>query len=318
MIHPVLRTILSIAGVGSALLGNALGCGGSGSGNGATLAAGKDDFIAKYCAEYAPCCAKVNRPSDGATCRIFFSALTPPNYNAAAANDCLTEVHAAAASPTFCDGLSNASEPSCSKVFDSASGTLQPGEPCTQDEECAPSAEGKVTCMSVFNNGAEIRKCQVQIAGKAGDSPCAGTVDGNITYYSFSGPVTDVAPKAYLCDVATAVYCDSSSRKCTAIGMLGDTCTTNSGQYTCVKAAYCDFTTRTCTATKAVGEACHSFPQECSVGNYCDDATMKCAVALADGTACMSSLTCASKTCVNGKCAKPGSSDFGLALICGG
>ena len=313
MLPSTLRIALSVTVIGSTVIAVAPGCS-SGSGG----ASGKDDFIAKYCAEFSPCCAKAGRPTDGAACRAIFGALTPPGYDPAAGNACLAEVQAAASSPTFCDNTGNVPAPSCDMVFAKTGGTLQPGAPCTQDAECALSAEGKVICASLYKNGAEIRKCQVQIAGKSGDSPCAGTVDGNITFFSGSSTATDVAPKAYLCDVATGVYCDSSTEACVAIGQIGDMCSANSGSYGCVKTAYCDSVTKTCTAKKVVGDACTSFPDPCAAGNYCDDATLKCTVALDDGAPCMSGRTCASGSCVNGKCAKAGSTDIGLAFLCGG
>ena len=127
-----------------------------------------------------------------------------------------------------------------------------------------------------------------------------------------------MAPKAYLCDVATGSYCDSTDLKCTAIGNVGDTCNTSGGSYACVKTAYCDFATKTCAAKKAVGETCSgSFPDPCSAGNFCD-ATRKCAMLLVEGAACTSSQMCASSSCVNGKCSKSGTTDLGLAFICGG
>jgi len=311
MAYSFVRTTLSVGAVGFALLGAAMGCSSDG-------ASSRDDFITKYCAEFAPCCAKVSRPTDGASCRVFVTALAPPSFDSSAADACLTELRAAATSPTFCDSAGSASGPSCNKVFGSAAGTAKPGEVCTKDEECAPSAAGKVICASLFNNGTEIRKCQVQVAGKAGDSPCSGTVDGNVTSFSGSGTVTDVAPMTYLCNVADGVYCDSTSMKCAAIGMVGDACSAFGGSYSCAKTAYCDSATSKCTARKAAGDACTSFSDQCSAGNYCDDTTSKCVAALAVGAACASSQACASDSCVNGKCAAAGSDDLGLAFLCGG
>src|SRR5216684_7400980 len=138
MLHPLLRTALSIAAIGS-LIGAALSCSG-----GSGTATGKDDFIAKYCAEFSPCCAKAGRPTDGAACRAVLGALAPASYDPAAGNECLMEIHAAASSPTFCDNT--ASGPSCNKVFSTSGGTVQPGGTCTQDQECAPSAEGRAMC----------------------------------------------------------------------------------------------------------------------------------------------------------------------------
>jgi hypothetical protein len=310
MLPRVLRTAISVAALGTLVWA---GCGGSSGGG----AAGKDSFIAQYCAEFAPCCAKVGRPTDGAVCRAFIGAFAPPNYDPAAADQCLAEVHAAASAPTFCDAPNSASAPSCNKVFGMNTGSAKPGDACTQDNDCAPSAEGKVRCASLFKNGTEIRKCQVQIAGKAGDSPCAGTVDGNITYFSGSLNQTDILPRAYLCDVATGVYCDGTSGACVAIGKVGDPCNSSTGQYVCEKTAYCDSATKTCTMKKSVGDSCTSFPDPCSAGNYCDSATMKCVVALPEGALCTMSQACASGSCVNGKCGKSTTTDLGLALLCG-
>lgn len=298
------------------LIGSSLGCNAetsSGSGAGS-----RDTFIAQICEQYMPCCTKAGKPSDGAQCRSFYGAFAASaTYDAAAADKCLAEIKGQASSPTFCDdGMSSSKAPSCNGVFNAGStGTKKPGETCESDDDCAPSAEGQVECRSVFTSGATIKKCQLQIVGKAGDGPCLGTVDGNMTSYNSSGD-TDVQPRGYLCNVASGLRCDGTTDKCTAIPKLGEACT-SSGSYSCTKDAYCDSTAKQCVARKTAGATCDGFSEQCADGTYCDNATKKCTTSLAIGAPCTSSMQCASKSCVNSACAAPGGS-LTTAFLCGG
>ena len=306
----LLRRSVSLFAVGAGLLAVPLACSSSSGG-------GKQDFVARYCAEFAPCCAKAGRPSDGAQCRAFLGAFASGSYDASAGDACIAEVHAQASSPTFCDN-GGPSGPSCKKVFKDPGGTggsSAPGTPCTMDSECASSPEGKVRCASVYTAGKTIKKCQVQLPGKAGDSPCVGTIDGNVTSFGSSSSATDVAPRGYLCDLAAGVYCDETSGACNALAPIGGDC---SGSFTsgCVREAYCDGTTRKCTARKPTGASCDSFGGQCVAGDTCDSTTKTCVTLLVDGAACNDGQTCASGSCVNGKCGH--SSDLGLAFLCGG
>lgn len=303
-------------GVLCALLATAFGCSSSSAGGTTGTASGKDDFLSQYCAEFAPCCAKAGLPSDGAACRAVYGALTPSNYDAAAGNACLSEIRALSSSPTFCDNLGSTtgSAPSCKKVFQTTAGTVAPGGECTQDKDCAPSSEGSAKCASLYKGGTTIKKCQIQIAGKAGDSPCVGTVDGNVTSYSSSGTATDIPTKGYLCDVKDSVYCNSTSGKCTAISGVGGPCT-SSYSHECAKDAYCDLSSKTCAAKKPASAACTG--DQCITGTYCDDTTKVCTTQLAEGAACKTSKECLSNNCINSKCAKSGLSDLSLAFLCG-
>jgi hypothetical protein len=179
-----------------------------------------------------------------------------------------------------------------------------------QDADCAPSSEGMVVCEFGTNPmGGEIRQCQVQIPGKAGDTPCVGTIDGNFT--DFTGSY--LPPKGYLCDVASGIYCDTTSMSCTALAMTGQSCT---GSTRCVVGDYCDFTMSKCAATKPAGSPCQSF-EECTSTTYCDPGSKTCTAKLADGSACTTSEACVGGSCVNSKCGGT-SNDIGLALLCGG
>ncbi len=293
-----------------------LGCS-SNSSNG-SVAGDRDSFIAQLCQQYMPCCAKAGKPADGAQCRAFYGAFAASNnYDPAAGSACLSEVKAAAASPTFCDNATSTNvSPSCGKVFPaSGGGSKKPGETCAQDNECASSTEGPVECRSLFKDGATIKKCQVQIAGKAGDTPCLGTVDGNITSYNSSGD-TDILPRGYLCNVKDGLRCDSTTDKCVAIAKVGEPCE-GFGSNLCTDDAFCDTTQKKCVARKAVGEMCTS--DQCVEGAYCNTTTRLCTASLAVGAACKSSSECITRSCVNGACAKSGSgTDFTTAFLCGG
>lgn len=292
-----------------------LGC--SSNSSDGTVAGDRDSFIAQLCQQYMPCCAKAGRASDGAQCRAFYGAFASSStYDAAAGSACLSEVKAAAASPTFCEsGMSSGTSPSCAKVFNRAGGTKKPGETCTEDDECAASSEGEVECRSLFRDGATIKKCQIQIVGKAGDTPCLGTVDGNITSYNSSGD-TDVLPRGYLCNVKDGLRCDSTTDKCVAIAKVGEACE-GFGSNLCTDDAFCDTTQKKCVARKPVGEMCTS--DQCVDGAYCHTTTRLCTASLAVGAACKSSTECVTRSCVNGTCAKSGGgTDLTTAFLCGG
>ncbi|MBI2395300.1 MAG: hypothetical protein HYV09_37370 [Deltaproteobacteria bacterium] len=295
--------------VGGVVAGVACSSGGSDSSS--------ESFISAMCQEYMPCCAKAGRPSDGAQCRAFLGAFAGTGYDAAAADKCLADVRANRSSPTFCeDGMSPAS---CDGVFSGGSGgTKKPGETCSGEDECAPSAEGKVRCASLYmSGGSTIKKCQVTIVGKAGDSPCVGTVDGNVTWWTTS-TATDIPPKGYTCNVKDGIRCDSTTYKCTTIPKIGETCESYSSN-SCTSDAYCDSSTKKCAARKAIGQPCETYSSDqCVDGAYCDSTTKQCTAALADGAPCTSTESCKSRSCVNNKCAASGSGDLGLALLCGG
>lgn len=289
-----------------------LGCSSGSSGD-----SPQNTFVAQVCEQYMPCCAKAGKPSDGAQCRALYGAFAASStYDAAAADRCLAEIKVqAGTSPSFCeDGMSSSKVPSCAAVFKTAtSGTRKPGETCNEDSECAPSTEGKVDCRSVFVASATIKKCQVQVAGKAGDGPCLGTVDGNLTSYNSSGD-TDVLPRGYLCDVKDGLRCDSTTDKCVAIAKTGEACA-STGSYSCTKDAYCDG--KLCVTKKAAGAACDTFSDQCAEGTYCDSTTKACTTSLPVGAKCTSSSQCVTRSCSNGACAAA-SGSLTTALLCGG
>jgi hypothetical protein len=286
-------------------------------------ACGKSDtenFADSYCAEVAKCCGQAGLPADGQTCRQWMAfAAAGGSYNAAAGDACLAEMRAEVGAGTFCTDFgspSSSSSPSaCDSVYGSPSGNRQPGETCDFDSDCAPSSEGKVACASLYVNGAFIDKCQVQMPGQAGDTPCVGTRDGIVTTYNPPSGVTDVVPRGYICNVADGITCASGT--CTALAAAGATCTFSSD---CVRTAFCDYHQDTCVPRIAAGAACTgSDSSECVDGYYCPTTTaQQCIAKLANGTACTTSDMCQSDYCSNGTCQNGGLDTFGLSLLCGG
>jgi hypothetical protein len=280
---------------------------------GGESAATKEDFIASYCDKYMPCCEKAGRPSDGAQCRAFLGAFASGTYDPKAGEACLEAFDEAAADANFCDGSSEEFDSSaCAGVFDPATGDGPPGSDCTKDSDCAHSDQGEVRCEIGFDAmGGELQKCQVQIEGKVGDSPCVATVEGSATEYTSS----DVPATGYLCNFAKGMYCDSATQACAAVANIGDACTDT--QYQCGANGYCDDTTSTCAMRKGIGASCETFTRECAEGSHCDQTTMTCTALLTDGSPCTSGENCEAGACVNGTCGSS-SNDFSLALICGG
>lgn len=303
--------------VGLAVSGVVLACSGSGTVGGAS-AGDTQSFLGEFCGLYAPCCSKVGKPTDGASCRAGFSAQVGDQpYNVAKGNACLAEIRAQSNAPDYCDDPT-AKAPSCKGAFGGGGGTKQPGEECSKDGDCASSPEGSVNCASSYSGSAETRSCQVELDGKAGSTPCISTRDGNtsIVESSFSpdGGTPRPPARGYICDVANGIYCNGTTAACTKIENVGGPC--NGSDTGCVKTAFCDYSVRQCVARRAVGEDCKANSQACVAKSSCDEATKKCVAALSDGAACTGSGQCASRRCVNQKCQSQ--SNEVAAKLCGG
>jgi hypothetical protein len=304
--------------------GIAFACGGNSTGGTGAPATDSQSFITEFCNLYAPCCGKVNRPTDGATCRALYGGLLgSQTYDSSKGTACLDEMRAQSNTADYCDSPT-AQAPSCKGAFkEGGGGVAQPGEDCTKDGDCASSAEGSVNCASSYSGSAVTKSCQVELEGKAGDTPCISTRDGNTTSYTSSftsgadaGPKRPAA-RGYVCDLANRVYCNSKTTACEAVNDVGGDCNT-SDRYSCVKTAFCDSQLKKCAARVEAGGDCSKNSQSCAEKTNCDQQTKKCIAGLADGAPCTTSNSCASGQCVNGKCDKAGSNDISTQLLCGG
>jgi hypothetical protein len=316
--------LLALACGDNATPGAAAGAGSAGSAGSAGASGASplplDGFIEQYCDLFKPCCALANLPTDGRQCRAFVGAFVPAGaYNPQAGGDCLAKVRTVTDAAALCSGMSIDVGTACQGVFSMAVGAAKPGEACQRDGDCAPSTEGKVDCATNFGSaGTEERRCQVQIRGKEGDMPCAGTVDGNSTSYPGLGAGMSLPARAFLCNVADGLQCDGMTRACVRMKMPGEACTGRS-RYECVPTAFCDQTARTCQIRRAIGATCTpglSLQPPCVQGAYCA-MTRQCAAQVADGAPCTAREQCASGSCVNGACSKGLGSNPGLTLLCG-
>jgi hypothetical protein len=275
---------------------------------------GKSDsekFAESYCAEVAKCCGLASLPTDGKACReLFVLAGMGGSYNSQAGNACLAEVKSQASAGTFCTSLDSSAASACDSVYGSSSGSKKPGETCDFDSDCATSSDGKVVCASVYVNSNFISKCQVQVPGKAGDTPCVGTQDGNVFRSYSDSNATDVASRGYVCNLADGIQCRLGT--CAALVAAGGTCGLSSD---CVRSAFCNFSTDLCATRVAAGGTCTgSDSSECVDGYYCTSSSKQCTAKVANGGSCTTSSMCQSDYCLNSVCADDNS---GLSLICG-
>lgn len=286
----------------------------SGSGD-ASSASG---FGQEFCQLIEPCCADAGLSTSGSQCQLFVGAAeSKGTYDPNAGQACLTAMQQASKSSTFCTDLGG-DLPQCDSVFGSGGGSAGPGQPCTTDNDCAKAAGGSAICFTTTNfvdgGSSSTSTCVQTQSGMAGQGPCIGTVQGDVTYFQGSG---NGAPPSmgYTCNVANGVSCSSTTQKCTALAATGQPCESDQE---CVTSDYCAFGgtgSSTCQARAAVGAMCGGGAQ-CATTAYCDSSSSTCKALLPDGTACATSEQCQSSGCNNGKCT--GSNNLGLALLCGG
>jgi hypothetical protein len=252
-------------------------------------------------------------------CQAFVNeAASKGTYNPTAGQACINALQAASKSSTFCTDFGG-NLPQCNNVFGPTGGGAGPGQPCNTSSDCAKASGGSAICYSqttfVDGGSTSTSTCVQTQKGTAGQGPCVGTVQGNTTYFALgSGTPPGMG---YTCDVATGVYCNSNTQKCTALGTTGQMC---NGDEQCVASDYCPFggpNGSTCQPRIAVGSACtNNGSNSCVPDAYCDQSSSTCKAQLASGSACMTSQECQSGICNNSKCT--GSSNLGLALLCGG
>jgi hypothetical protein len=264
-------------------------------------------FIARYCDLYSPCCVAAGLPGDGKACRALFASTASPQakYNSTAGEACLSGLQQISGQPGFCEG--DVVPPfTCAQAFGGTVGV------CIQDNDCPTSAQGDVRCVSGFANGVDVRKCQVQIRGQPGSTPCVGTVRGNVTEYSgtSSGEVPD---QGYLCYAEDVLRCDGSA--CIALMLDGEACEMSNH---CVAADFCDVGTGLCAARKPTGAACIGQALECQDGSYCDDiaGSLVCTAQLDVGAPCSQNVQCLTGNCLGDTCQPTPS--VGASSICGG
>jgi hypothetical protein len=303
------------------------------------LTASRQEFVVSYCELLRPCCAQANLATDGVQCRAVLEAYTPrATYDAEAAAACLAGLRAAAAGQSFCQGGDRANQHACDEVFfprSAGRGTVEPGQPCTEHEECAPRPEGRTLCHEQVTATARTRTCQVQIRGKEGDGPCLYTIPEVRSSFPYpdlvlvgaipavvqrfprnSEPPPATPGRAYLCYVADGLTC-SVTRTCARLGAAGSPCTAPSS---CADGAFCDLASLTCQARKPPGASCvperHADPP-CVAGSYCDLASASCRPRVPIGAPCAQDEQCESGACVNDRCIADRLGSENAAMVCG-
>jgi hypothetical protein len=273
-------------------------------------------FIEQYCSYLMPCCADAGVGTDPTKCKQTLGwFLGSATYVPQKGEECLAEIRAASSNGTVCPGSAMDDSKACEEAFISnePGGTAKPGEACKDTEDCASAAEGTVSCLwgQDPETKAELRSCTNILPGKAGDSPCVGTRDGNVTSYTMWD--SKAPTKGYLCDKQTdGLQCDYATQACKALGKPGDPCTYSDRD--CVDAAWCDFATQLCEARVPAGSACEKSSSQCDAASYCND-QKQCEARAANGAPCTADKQCLSDECLNGKC-EP-ATDLGTSMFCG-
>ena len=275
---------------------------GCGSGSSASTAGDADpvkgELIESYCATKVDCCAQAQVPLDLARCRETLSRRS--GFSAAAARACLAELRSGAARPSlWCQIMDTPDLHVCAQVFGWSPGNKAVGAACARDQECAPSADGRVVCRGdAFDN--KNARCSVLVRGKEGDGPCE-------RFYSQGAP-----PRHFNCDFYEDLYCDTDSAACQKTLAVGGAC--RRAEPWCSRDGYCDSTERMCLARIPEGSPCceGACRENCVLGTYCDHPTMVCTKLKPNGAPCTLA-DCASGLCLDGKCTPQ---EFDVAAVC--
>lgn len=262
---------------------------------------GDDDdsnpYASGLCDLYGSCCARAGKTKDTTLCQMAFSSAPT---NKAAAEQCLADMKELAKSPEFCD-FEDAEPESCKQAFANP-GTKDPGQACTDDDECGDGA----TCDTDFDTKQGV--CVKYVIVPEG-AACIGEQRGNMKSWS-RDPVNN---QILLCDFDAGMTCDSGV--CEKRSEVGGPC---SWIDDCVDGAYC--LDQKCASQLATGAPCSgSVEDECNTGAYCEASTKKCEPRRPDNEACTDDQQCSSDFCEEGVCKySPGLGGLVLLLVCSG
>lgn len=265
------------------------------------------EFAARYCALFQPCCDQAGIPGDQTGCKQLFGFVGASNSSVAA--DCIGEYEELAKAPDWCDTFSTLPEPeSCKSAFaqgGGGNGTKPPGAECSSDDECSAGANGEASCSYDFDTEKEY--CERRNFVAVGE-PCVGTRDAGLTVFDAD---TSGQYELSICNREDGLYCDSGV--CAQLIALGGECT----DYLSCEGddTYCQ---TTCKQKVAPGGSCVDGPSACDEGGYCDTyGTQTCLERKPNGTACDSNEECQSRYCDVDVCDdNPGLGGLSLLLLC--
>ena len=294
-------------------------CSDDSSGSGGALTPG--EFAQSYgtliCGAIRSCCS--DRGYDPAKVQCQTSTMgdsagvDASTFDAARAQRCLDQLAAKIkASGDTCGeatgGEASSDTPDC--VTTLHAGTKGPGDPCSDDDECAPADGATVTCFRSTSTAAGY--CQVERPGKIGQGPCYNTILNGGRVHVGEAPI-DKLPEVTSCNLADGLYC--GDKGCVAAAQDGAACD-GDVIFACRQGSEC--VGSVCKPQIAVGGACDGDDQaSCVPGAYCDAGT--CKAKSEAGKPCTDDEQCASEICTEGACEKGGSlADVGIGLLCGG
>jgi hypothetical protein len=248
------------------------------------------------CNNIAPCCHEAGLPHDPVQCHataenqlgseIDENRSANVIYDAQAARACV-DAYTAMAKACYDD---RQVEMACRGVF---TGALQPGQPCTQSEECSPGA----SCQRAADGGASQCTGSPVPRGKLGDR-CRGTCTETNGSRSCSGGFSGSTPAGPAeCYTNDGLYCDDANT-CAVQSVVTEACTTTTA---CAGEAFCD--NGVC-AAKRVSGSCGAVGDGCAATAYCDRTSGECQLRKATGEACTSSGECAITDRCDGTCRK--------------
>lgn len=261
----------------------------------------RSQFGALACASLETCCREAGFGYNPTICMAFISPA--PNTNPAvtfdpmAAGECLNQLQNAELSCS--DGTDT---PPCDRVY---IGSKAPGEPCSDDAECALPENGQRECDLSDS------VCIAKVRGVEGQPCQMSCEETNGGYLCLGAGLDDGGFERVECWREDGLSC--SSGVCTSLGGPGATC---SGDRDCSADAYCEGFAA-CAPRVALGASCTT-SGECVTDAYCDTT---CEPKGAEGAGCTLDEQCVSENCEGGSCG-PGVGDSlagaFLGLFCGG
>ncbi len=257
-----------------------------------------DEFAERFCAVFAPCCAKAGMNGDQSSCRMLYGSARPSSK--AAADQCLKDFEELGKDPAFCD-FEYQNPDSCEKAFpDQASnGTKLPGAKCSDDDECA----GDASCWGQWEEGGGT--CLAWVVVPEG-AACVGVREKTGMTWSGEAQNNQVA----LCDGDAGFIC--SANVCKPRGGVGATCSSG-GE--CVDGAYCD--SGKCATKLTAGATCSGNYDECNPATHCAASSKTCEPRRPDGESCAEDSECSSDRCTDGLCKyNPGLGGLALGFVC--
>jgi hypothetical protein len=270
----------------------------------------EEEFVAEFggasCVGLAVCCQEAGHGFNAAQCQALTSAPvnTDPSltYDPRVAGECLNAVQNA---EVACDS-GGAAPAACDRVYQ---GSLQPGEACSEDVQCATSDLGEAEC-DLFDS-----VCTVTRRGVLGDACSASCEEVGTGGYVCTGGDSSLPPyQAVHCYRDDGVSCEEGV--CSPIAAIGEPCTS---VFSCGPDTYCDSEGGVCAAVALVSESCDT--KSCVAAAYCaDDAT--CRALGHEGEPCTTSEECVGFDCDGSVCGPDTPLDvFGeelLSFVCGG